>query len=186
MEETQQNWPPKVFRKLSDIQSKMDLKSIHFKPKQIICWDYLLAGNDVIGVLPTGYGKSLIYQLLPYLFPSTKKNIIIVISPLNSIIEDQIKSLKSIGIEAGTIKIQDPLYSNPKLLVGEDDDDTCKSIAVFSDRVMNGLAPIVFCHPEAALSEEGRKLWRKKVYQTNVVALVVDEVHCVHEWYVIV
>ena len=128
-------------------------------------FDHLVAGNDVIGVLQTGYGKSLIFQLLPYLFPRTKTcNIIIVISPLNSIIDNQIKSLKCLGIDS-------------------DDNETQN---VFNDRIMDGLAPTVFCHPEAALSEDGRKLRRSKLDQTNAVALVVDKVYCVHEWYVIV
>ena len=40
-----------------------------FKPKQIKCWEHLLNGFDVIGVLPTGYGKSIIFQLLADILP---------------------------------------------------------------------------------------------------------------------
>ena len=69
--------------------------------------------------------------------------------------------------------------------MGEDDDETQKCIAIFSGRVMNVFASTVFCHPKAALNE-GRKLRRSKVDQTNIVALMVDEAYCVYEWYVIV
>lgn len=45
-----------------------------------------------------------------------------------------------------------------------------------------GLAKIVFCHPEAVLSEEGRRLMKSDIYQNNVVACVVDEAHCIDMW----
>lgn len=65
------------------------IKGFLLKPKQDKALDFLLIGKDVISVLPTGYGKSLIYQLLPYLYHLKKKmNIVVVVSPLNSIIED--------------------------------------------------------------------------------------------------
>ena len=43
--------------------------SLRFKPKQMQCFDALIHGNDLIAVLPTGYGKSLIFQLLPWILP---------------------------------------------------------------------------------------------------------------------
>ena len=47
---------------------------------------------------------------------------------------------------------------------------------------MNGDVQIVFAHPEALLSKEGREPMNSKVFQRNVVACVVDEAHCVEIW----
>ena len=53
-------------------------------PKQIECFKYLLKGFDVIAVLPTGFGKSILFQLLPDLLPAkSESNIVIVACPLN-------------------------------------------------------------------------------------------------------
>ena len=51
-----------------------------------------------------------------------------------------------------------------------------------SAMLMNGDVQIVFAHPEALLSKEGRDLMNSKVFQRNVVACVVDEAHCVEIW----
>ena len=65
----------------------------NFKPCKVLCLEHLLSGQDVFAVFPTGYGKSILFQVLPDLFPQKvpgKYNIVLVICPLNSIIEDLI------------------------------------------------------------------------------------------------
>ena len=60
-----------------------------FKPKQVQCFEYLLKGHDVVAILPTGYGKSLVFHLLPWIIPvksKGEKNIVLVVCPLSSII----------------------------------------------------------------------------------------------------
>ena len=52
----------------------------------------------------------------------------------------------------------------------------------FPRDVVNGKTSIVFAHPEALLSNEGRELMGSKVFQDNVVACIVDEAHCVGLW----
>jgi ATP-dependent DNA helicase RecQ len=71
------------------------------KPKQVQCFEYLLQGFDVLSILPTGFGKSLLFQLLPDFLPVNKssQNIVIVVCPLSSIIEDQISAMNLIGIQ---------------------------------------------------------------------------------------
>ena len=44
-----------------------------FKPKQIQCFEYMLKGHDVVAILPTGYGKSLLFDLLPWVLPVKTK-----------------------------------------------------------------------------------------------------------------
>ena len=64
-------------------------------------------GNDVFAVLPTGYGKSLCYFCLPYLYdilddrdPTTTWSVILVISPLNALMDDQVRTLTGKGVHA--------------------------------------------------------------------------------------
>lgn len=60
-----------------------EFPSFCLKPLQLKCFEYILNGHDVIGVLPTGFGKSLIFQLLPKFIPvKARKNIVIVVWPM--------------------------------------------------------------------------------------------------------
>ena len=72
----------------------------------------VLDNKDVLAVLPTGYGKSLIYQLLPPVFnfmacggkPERKKSTVIVISPLNALIRDQIVKMREGGLSVCVLR----------------------------------------------------------------------------------
>ena len=82
-----------LFRQLHHVLNKYDIPDMCFKPQQLMCWERLLLSSDqdVVCVLPTGYGKSLIYQLLGDLMPQRvpgSENIVVVVCPLNAIIED--------------------------------------------------------------------------------------------------
>ena len=79
---------------------------LNFKPLEMKCFEYILNGQDVIGVLPTGFGKSMLFHLLPHcIHVKTTKNIVIVVCPLNSIIKDQLKVLKPRGITADVLQL---------------------------------------------------------------------------------
>lgn len=143
--------------------------------------EYLLNGHDVVAVLPTGFGTSLMFHLLPdFLLVKEDKNIVIVASTLNSIIEDQLKVLKGGGIKAGALRMnvgkrkeQEKLFENFAM------DEGAFSV---SPEVFEGRCSIIFAQPEALLSDEGRKLMCSKVFQDNVAACVIDEAHCVELW----
>ncbi|CAB4032787.1 ATP-dependent DNA helicase Q1-like, partial [Paramuricea clavata] len=148
------------------------------KPQQIQCFDYICKGHDVIAVLPTGFGKSVLFQLLPDILPTkTTINIVIVLCPLSSIIEDQLHSLKIMSINAGVLPSH---YENKncETLFNNEDMGMAADIHL-PDDLVNGLTSIVFAHPEDLLSDVGRKLMKSDVYQKNVVACVIDEGHCV-------
>ena len=81
------------------------------KPKQVKCLEAKKFGKDVIAVLPTGYGKSILYQLLPDFF-SNKKSTILVVTALNSIIEDQVNYLNSVGISSFVLNARDDALEN--------------------------------------------------------------------------
>ena len=59
-----------VFKGIQNALNQCDFGALCFKPQQIQCWVHLLDGKDVIGILPTGFGKSVLFQLLPMIFPT--------------------------------------------------------------------------------------------------------------------
>ena len=138
---------------------------------------------------PTGFGKSLIFHLLPALLYAKKNgfskglenilSIIVVVSPLNVLITDQISRLNSSGIRASAL---DVIRLSAEC---EDDDDEYDCDFQLCDKVEleTGHYNIVFAHPELLVScADGRKLMHSKPYQENVCAVVVDEAHCILEW----
>ena len=80
--------------------------SLNFKPLQIKCFEYMLKGQDVIGVLSTGFDKSMLFHLHPHFVSfKTTKNIVLVVCLLNSIIEDELKVLKARRITADVLQV---------------------------------------------------------------------------------
>jgi ATP-dependent DNA helicase RecQ len=131
----------------------------------------ILKGRDVFGVLPTGYGKSMLFMLLPVAIPLlvdtslreqfkiSSHPIVIVITPLISLMESHNMEAKSLGLRAG--------------MLGREDD---------APNIESGEFDLVFGSPEAWLSNRGRELLLSPIYQNNVCSLVTDEVHVVPKW----
>lgn len=120
--------------------------------------DAVLGGRDVCAIMPTGGGKSLCYQL-PALLLS---GITIVISPLISLMHDQVIALKEMGISAAYIN---HTLTAPQLT------RVCRNIG-------EGVYRIVYVAPERLETEQFLSLM-----QTVTVSLVaVDEAHCISEW----
>lgn len=141
------------------------------KDEQKAALFYVLSGKEVFVNLPTGFGKSLIYQLAPLFAEelSRRQNgkvrpaIVLVISPLVSLIKDQVKSLQQKGIKASFIG------------AGQEE-------ANFKE-IVNGEMNIVYSSPEAMLANDRwREMICSEVYQQNVVAVAVDEAHCITQW----
>ena len=80
--------------------------NVNLKVKQVVCLEAIYRGRDVVAVLPTGYGKSIIFHLLPSLFLDKIKcgsrtapsPVVIVVSPLNALIKDQIRRLSKVKV----------------------------------------------------------------------------------------
>ena len=101
----------------------------------------------------------------------------IVVCPLSSIIEGQIKTLSDRGVVAGVLQCE---RQSGKIF---DKNEKKVDDALFgSSKVLNGEIDILFSHPETLLSPEGRKLMKTDVFQKNVVACAIDEAHCVEMW----
>ena len=84
-------------------------KNLILKEKQLQTLRTLYDGQDCVSILPTGYGKSVIFQLLPWFaqckFNREKPMCVLVVSPLNSLMTDQVMSLRKSGISACYLNI---------------------------------------------------------------------------------
>uniref|UniRef100_A0A8W8KTZ8 DEAD/DEAH-box helicase domain-containing protein n=1 Tax=Magallana gigas TaxID=29159 RepID=A0A8W8KTZ8_MAGGI len=84
--------------------------NFELKDKQIQTLKSLYEGHDTMAVLPTGFGKSIIFQLLPFLFQrklgQQQPMISLIVTPLNSIMQDQVRSLTKLGINACYLNIE--------------------------------------------------------------------------------
>ena len=129
----------------------------------------LVSGQDVFVIQPTGSGKSLIFQSAPIVFDVMKplintKSIAIVISPLVSLMEDQVQFLKSVGISAQ--------------FIGDD-----QKSEEAKERVERGECQLVYGSPEAFLSaKRWRAMLTSEVYKEQLRLVAVDEAHCISHW----
>lgn len=129
-----------------------------FRPGQKEIVESIIAGKDVVALMPTGGGKSLCFQLPAIL----NKSISIVISPLIALMQDQVDALNARGIAA--------TYINSSLDQYE--------IAERFDDIKNGRTKIVYIAPERFGNREFQNLFS----QLDVYLLAVDEAHCVSQW----
>ncbi len=130
-----------------------------FRPFQKEAVQAVTHGKDCICVFPTGAGKSLIYQLSSLLFPS---GVTVVISPLISLMEDQISSLRSAGIPA------------ERCHSGMDELDQKKAVSL----AVQGKIRLFYVSPERILSDYFHSILNKM----NINLIAVDEAHCISAW----
>ena len=110
----------------------------------MVCLEAIYRGRDVVAVLPTGFGKSMIFHLLPSLFLDKIKSrvapspVIIVVSPLNALIKDQIRRLKEGNVKATVLSMK-----------GENEDLELDSSDANPAELRDAKYEIVFAHPEA-------------------------------------
>ncbi len=104
-------------------------------------------------------------------------------SPLNSLINDQISRLGMSGIRASIINVKesrrDQIADEIRINI-----DLC---VCDEQKLQNGLYNIVFAHPESFIScKYGRESLVSEMYQENVVAVVIDKAHCILDWLVFI
>ncbi len=123
-----------------------------------------MMGRDTLLLLPTGAGKSLVYQLASMLLPGRT----VVIDPIISLMEDQIDNLSAAGIDrciAITSQIESPEHR-------------ARALALFG----KGEYIFAFVAPERFQTREFRDSLRSLTEHTPIALIVVDEAHCVSEW----
>lgn len=129
-----------------------------FRPLQAEIIDSLLEGRDTIGLLPTGGGKSLTFQVPAMLFDG----LTIVVSPLISLMKDQVDNLYQRGIRA--------VYFHSGL--------TRRETRLAIDRCRLGKARLAYLSPERLR----QKSFVDELKEWHVSAIVVDEAHCISQW----
>ncbi len=129
-----------------------------FRPGQQGIVDALLDGRDVLGVMPTGAGKSVCYQIPAALMPG----VTIVISPLISLMRDQVDALNDLGLPAAFVNTT----------------QTPDEQAVVFAQAAAGQLKLLYVAPERL--ETGR--FRDFAARTPISLIAVDEAHCVSQW----
>lgn len=128
-----------------------------FRPGQQEIIETILAGESALGMLPTGTGKSLCYQLPGYLLEGT----VIIISPLISLMEDQVTQLQRLG-EKRAVALNSLLSSWEKQWI--------------LSELHN--YKFIFMSPEMFLGADVQKALKS----ANLALIVVDEAHCISQW----
>ena len=128
-----------------------------FRPGQAHIIDSVLAGRDCIGVMPTGAGKSLTFQIPARIMPGT----VLVLSPLISLMKDQVDALRDVGFRATAI--------NSSLA----SDERRRRLRGFE----RGNYELVYLAPEAL----GPHM-RERLRYAPLSLIVVDEAHCISQW----
>lgn len=153
---------PKPSPARKDIQPLNVLKKVfgldQFLPFQEDIIQHILKGEDTLVVLPTGGGKSLCYQLPALIFDG----LTVVVSPMISLMQDQVMKLKQLGIQAA-------FFNN--MLSNAEKETTMK-------RVIDDQVKILYIAPET-LIKAGTLL---KLDKSNVSCLAIDEAHCISQW----
>jgi ATP-dependent DNA helicase RecQ len=128
------------------------------RPGQRQAIEAAVAGRDVLAVMPTGSGKSAIYQLASLLVPGP----CVVVSPLVSLQRDQVASLEEADVEAAALNSSLPAAERREALEDLEDDEL----------------EFLFLAPEQLANEEVLA----RLQRARPALLVVDEAHCVSEW----
>lgn len=145
--------------------------------------------------MPTGYGKSVIFQCLPWLFQCKRglqyPLITLVVSPLTSLMQDQVMTLCEKGIKACFLNCEGTHGSTYKLRGEEENDsdddqdktDVHASCSTSLIDLQRGAYNIIYAHPETLLNNKNiSSMLRSKLYKQRVCAVVIDEVHMMSEW----
>ena len=147
----------------SDMQRALSiLKSVFgydaFRQGQAEVLDAVFAGNNVMAVMPTGSGKSLLYQLPALVRPG----LTIVVSPLIALMRDQVQALREYKIAAGALNSANEYAENLRV----------------EEAIRAGKLRLVYVAPERLVREDTLALLREA--KANLLA--IDEAHCVSQW----
>ncbi len=129
-----------------------------FRPLQLDIIKSVASGNDTLGLMPTGGGKSITFQV----FSLSKEGVCIVITPLIALMKDQVESLNRRGIKA--LAIHSGMSG--------------REIKITLDNAVWGKYKFLYISPERLNSDR----FRERLEQMNVNLITVDEAHCISQW----
>ena len=137
------------------------LKSVYgydsFRPLQKDVIDYVISGHDALVLMPTGGGKSVCYQIPALML----EGVAIVVSPLISLMKDQVDALQANGIAAEAMNSNNDEYAN----------------RIIRERCQRGEIKILYISPERLMGEIS---WLQQYVHVSMFA--IDEAHCVSQW----
>jgi ATP-dependent DNA helicase RecQ len=133
-----------------------------FRPEQREIIENALADRDLLVIMPTGGGKSLCFQLPALLKPG----LMIVISPLIALMQDQVDALQDNGIGA--------TYLNSSL--------SPKEVQEREKQIFENKIKLLYVAPERLLGDRFQDFFHRLLTQIGVSAFAIDEAHCVSEW----
>ncbi|QUC17931.1 uncharacterized protein UV8b_02172 [Ustilaginoidea virens] len=159
-------WSPEVQRMLKD---RFRMKG--FRPNQLEAINATLGGEDAFVLMPTGGGKSLCYQLPAIVKTGKTRGVTIVVSPLLSLMQDQVDHMKALGIQA--VAFNGECSAEYKRQV----------MSAFEERSPEHFIELLYVTPEmfsknVAFNNAMQTLYRKGKF----ARLVIDEAHCVSQW----
>ena len=129
-----------------------------FRSGQAELIDAQLSGRDVFGIMPTGGGKSLCYQIPALML----EGITLVVSPLISLMKDQVTALKNMGVSAA--------YVNRSL--------SAEQIRLVLRNIQQKKYKIIYIAPERLLTES----FLAAISNLKIAMVAVDEAHCISQW----
>ena len=129
-----------------------------FRPCQLDIITSVMQGHDTLGLMPTGGGKSLTFQVPAMIL----EGLTVVVTPLISLMKDQVDALKDRDIRAGA------LYSG----------QTPREARLVYDRARLGILRLLYVSPERL----GTETFRQHLQAFDIRLIVVDEAHCISQW----
>ena len=157
---------------LSYSLNQLGLPHVSLKEEQRLAVKEIYEGRDVFVWLPTGYGKSLCYQTIPFMMDyklglkeSSRRSGVLVVSPLVALMIDQVQNLRKRGLKSSIITSTSSVAK--EFLAGE----------------MNFLNDsLLFCAREALVTPRWRAVLEDPTYTQRIVSVVIDEAHCISKW----
>ncbi len=154
---------PKAESPMADLVAAQNLlRSVFgfasFREGQAEIIETILAGRDVLAVMPTGSGKSLCYQLPALL----RDGLTVVVSPLIALMRNQVAQLRDYGVAAASLNSSNDAGENRRIL----------------DQIERGALRLAYIAPERLAKPDTVALLRR----AKVGLLAVDEAHCISQW----
>lgn len=152
-----------IHKKLEEFFGFSEFRTYNGEPLQENAAQAAVSGKSLLAVFPTGGGKSITFQLPALIAGQTERGLTVIISPLQSLMKDQVDNLSENGlVEAVTINgLLSPIERTEAI-----------------ERVQSGLASMLYISPEQLRSRSIERL----LLSRNVVRFVIDEAHCFSAW----